>query len=191
MTHHMTFSVYAEHLSPINLDLLVLDWLFTILKAPNPTSQPARSEQNLAMFKNSHPASSMAWFLACRNPHQNPLFDGKDELAGATPTKSSDRRISASVVIRTFIPAFVLVVASLAASGSANSSVIRYSKDDLQRIIKTIFEARPLSLSVFVPVPAPVVTAAPHYEGPCERPLKAWFPDIYWCKTHLECYNFF
>ena len=41
------------------------------------------------------------------------------------------------------------------------------------------------------PVPALVVTAAPHYEGSRKWPLKAWFLDIYWSKTHLECYNFF
>ena len=41
----------------------------------------------------------------------------------------------------------------------------------------------------FAPVPAPA--AALHYEGVCEKPLKARFPDIYWGKTHLEYYNFF
>ena len=40
--------------SPINLvELLVLGWPFIILKAPNPTNQPACSEKNLATFKSS------------------------------------------------------------------------------------------------------------------------------------------
>ena len=41
-----------------------------------------------------------------------------------------------------------------------------------------------MDLRPFALVPAPVVAAAPHYQGAREQPLKTWFPDIYW-------YNFF
>ena len=30
-----------------------------------------------------------------------------------------------------------------------------------------------------------------YYKNPCEKPLKAWFPDVYQGKTHIKCYNFF
>ena len=125
----------------------------------------------------------MAQSSAHRSPRQNP-HDGKDKLAGGTPIKGSDHRTPAPATSRALTPAVALVVAPLAVFGSADSSVVRYSKDDLRRILRIVLDSRPLA-----PVPAPA--AAPHYEGPCERPLKAWFPDIYWGKTHLECYNFF
>ena len=127
----------------------------------------------------------MAWSFARHSPCQNP-HNGKDKLVGGTLTKSSNRRTPAPAATRALTPAAILVVASFAAFGSADSSVVRSSEDDLQRIFKTVFDSKPPA-----PIPAPVVTAAPHSEGLRERPLKAWFPDIYWGKTHLECYNFF
>ena len=127
----------------------------------------------------------MAQSSACRSPCQN-SHDGKDEVAGGTPTKGSDRRTLTPAATRTPTSATVPVVAPLAASGSANSSRVRYSKDDLQRIFRTVFDSRPPA-----PVLAPVVAAVPHSECPRKRPLKAWFPDIYRGKTYLECYNFF
>ena len=69
--------------------------------------------------------------------------------------------------------------------------MIRYLNDDLQRIVKTILEARSFPLPTSAPIPVFIVAAAPHYEGLREWPLKVRFPDIYWGKTHLECYNFF
>ena len=125
----------------------------------------------------------MARSSARRSPRQNP-HDGKDELAGGTPTEGSDRRTPAPAASRAPTPAVAPIVAPLAASGPADSSVIRYSEDDFQRILRIVLDSRPFA-SVLAPA------AAPHYEGPRERPLKAWFPDIYWSKTHLECYNFF
>ena len=125
----------------------------------------------------------MAQSSARRSPCQN-CHDGKDKLAGGTPTKGSDRRIPAPATSRAPTPALALVVALFAASGSANSSVVRYLKDDPQRILWIVLDSRPLA-----PIPAPA--AVPHYEGPHKRPLKAWFLDIYWGKTLLECYNFF
>ena len=127
----------------------------------------------------------MARSSARCSPCQN-SYDGKDKLAGETHTEDSDRLTPTPAASPASTPAIALVVAPLAASGSANSSVIRYSEDDLQRILRTVQDSRLLAL-----VPAPVVTAAPHDKGPREKPLKAWFSDIYWGKTHLECYTFF
>ena len=64
--------------------------------------------------------------------------------------------------------------------------MVRYSKDDLQQILRTVLDFKPLT-----PFPAPVVAVVLHYESPRERPLKARFPDIHRGKVHLECYNFF
>ena len=72
----------------------------------------------------------MAWFFVYCIPYQN-LDDGKDNLAGRPPIKESDRCISAPAASCAPTPAVALVVAPLAASGSANSSVVIYSEDDL------------------------------------------------------------
>ena len=127
----------------------------------------------------------MARSSARRSPCQN-LHDGKDELAGGTPTKGSDRRTPTPAATRAPTPVAVPIVAWLAISGSADSSVVRYLEDNLQRIFKTVLDSRPPA-----PIPTPVVAGAPYSEGSRERPLKARFPDIYWGKSHLEYYNFF
>ena len=79
----------------------------------------------------------MAQSFARRSPCQNP-HDGKDKLAGGTPTEGSDRRTPAPAASRAPTPAVAPVVAPLAASGSADSSVVRYLEDDLQRIFRTV-----------------------------------------------------
>ena len=58
----------------------------------------------------------------------------------------------------------------------------QYLKDDSQQIFKTVLDSRPF--------PAPK-SAFQQYKDPYKRMLKAWFLDIYWGKTHLECYKFF
>ena len=123
----------------------------------------------------------MVWSSACCSLCQN-SHNSKDELAGGTSTKGSKRRTPSPAATYAPTPAAVPVVAPLDVSGSADSSVVRYSEDDLQRIFRTVVDSRLLA-----PVPAPVVAAAPHPEGPRERPLKAWFLDIYWGKTYLKC----
>ena len=191
MTWHVTFSIHAKHPLSINLvELLALGWPFIILKAPNSISQPTRLEKDLATFKSFYLASSMGQSSACRSSHQN-LHHSKDELVGKNSTKGNNRYISTPAVTRAPTPAVAPIFAPLATSGSANSSVVRYSKNDLQQIVRIIFEAGLLLSPVFAPVPAPVFAAAPHYEGPRERSLKARFLDIYRDKTQLECYNFF
>ena len=126
-------------------------------------------------------AQSSARCSPCQNPH-----DSKDKLASGTPTEGSDHCTPALAASCALTPAIAPVIAPLATSDSADSFVVRYLHDDLQRILRTVLDSRRLAS-----VPAPVVAAAPHYENSRERPLKAWFPDIYWGKTHLECYNFF
>ena len=114
-------------------------------------------------------AQSSTCYNLCQNPH-----DGKDKLAGGNPTESSDCCMPVPAAIRAFTPTVAFVISPLAASSSVNSSMVRYFKDDLQRILKTVLDSR-----LSVPVPAPVVAAAAHYEGPRKRLLKAWFPGIY------------
>ena len=120
----------------------------------------------------------MAWSSACRSPCQN-LYAGKDELAVRTPTEGSNRCNSAPTATRAPTTAVVPVVALPVASSFAYSSVVKYLEDDLQRIIRTILEARPLPLLASAPDPAHVIAATPHYQGPRELRLKAWFIDIY------------
>ena len=129
---------------------------------------------------------SFACHSHCQNPH-----NGKDELACETPNKGCDRCTPVPTTTRAFTSAVALVIVPLVVSGYANSSLVVYLENNLKRIVKTIFEARLLPLPAPAPVLAPVVATAPHYEGPRELPLKARFSDIYWGKTHLECYNFF
>ena len=186
VTPHVTFFVHAEYSPPINQELLALGWPFTILKASNWTGQPARSEKDLATFKSAQPASLMAWSFACHSLYQKPLFDGKNKLAGKTPIKGNNCCTPVPATTFAYVPAIALVIAPLAASGSANSSLVRYSEDVFLRILRTVLDFRPS-----VSIPAPIIASAPHYEGSRELPLGAWFLDIYWSKTHLECYNFF
>ncbi len=58
--------------------------------------------------------------------------------------------------------------------------IAKYTEEDLQRILKTVLEAQ-------VPAPAPTISFP---EGPRERPLKAWFPEVYTGENHMDCYNF-
>ena len=51
--------------------------------------------------------------------------------------------------------------------------VAKYTEEDLQKILRTVLEAR-----------------APPFDGPREKPLKARSPDVYCGKSHIECYNF-
>ena len=152
--------------------------------------QPACSEEHLATFKSFYPASSIIQFSACCSPCQN-SHEGKNKLGDRTPTKCNNCCIHARTVTCVFTPAIALVVAPLAVFGSANSFVVSYLEDDLQQIVKTIFKARSLLFLALAPVPAPVITAALHYKGSHERPLKARFLEIYRGKIYLEYYNFF
>lgn len=58
-------------------------------------------------------------------------------------------------------------------------SAAKYTEEDLQRILKTLLEARTAA-------PAPITFP----EGPRECPLKARFPEVYTGENHMDCYNF-
>ena len=51
--------------------------------------------------------------------------------------------------------------------------VAKYTEKDLQKILKTVLEAR-----------------TPPFDGVCEKPFKARLPDVYRGKSHIKCYNF-
>ena len=57
---------------------------------------------------------------------------------------------------------------------AAAPAVPKYNEEDLQRILKTVLEAR-----------APTTS-----EEPRDKPLKARSSDVYRGKSHMECYNF-
>ena len=127
----------------------------------------------------------MAQSSARCSPCQN-LHNGKDELAGGNSTKGSNHHIPVPATTHALTPAVALFVPPLDFSGSADLSMVVYLEDDLQRILRTVWDSR-----ASAPVSAPVVAATSYYEGPREQPPKTWFPDIYRNKTHLEYYNFF
>ena len=56
---------------------------------------------------------------------------------------------------------------------AVESLVAKYTKEDLQKILRTVFEAQALS------------------NGAREKPLKARSPDVYRDKSYMECYNFY
>ena len=61
------------------------------------------------------------------------------------------------------------------------NNVLKYSEDDLQRILKAVLEAQaPIS----APVPAPVASKM------SREKLKAYCPDVSYGKSHIDCYNF-
>ena len=65
----------------------------------------------------------------------------------------------------------------------AETSIPKYSEDDLQRILKTVLEAR-APASAPAPFPVPVVSEV------SRKKLKARSPDVYHGKSHIDCYNF-
>ena len=121
----------------------------------------------------------MARLPARHSPRQNSPLIGKDEPVGPAPTEGSDTYTPAPTVSRAPIPA---PPAALALAPTAVNSTLRYSEVDPQRILRTILETKALA-------PAPQPLGFLH--GPCERPLKTRFLELYHGKTQMECYNFF
>ena len=93
-------------------------------------SQPAHLEKNLTTFKSFHPASFMAQSSIHRSLCQNSLFDGKDKIAGGTPTEGGNRHTPSPAATHAPTPDVLPVVALLVLFGFTNSSVIRYIEDD-------------------------------------------------------------
>ena len=52
------------------------------------------------------------------------------------------------------------------------SLIAKYTEENLQRILRTVLKARPPS------------------DSAREKPLKARLPNVYYGKSHIECYNF-
>lgn len=67
------------------------------------------------------------------------------------------------------------------------SNVPKYSKQDLQWILKMVLEGKIHTLALG-PTSAPQPIAFP--DEPFDRPLKAKSLDLYYGKFHMECYNF-
>ena len=73
----------------------------------------------------------------------------------------------------------------LVANTPAAISILKYSENDLQKILKAVLEARaPVPAPVPVPVPTSIVAKAPREK------LKACSLDVYRGKSHIDCYNF-
>ena len=116
---------------------------------------------------------------ACRSSCCNPPVIAKDELVGPAPTEGSDPYISALAALHDSTPAPPPALPFT--STFAIDWTVEYSKTDLQRIFRTVLEAKPLAFAS-----QPLVFP----DGPHKRPLKARFSELYCDKTHMEHYNF-
>ena len=83
-------------------------------------------------------AQSSAHRSPCPNPHNGKdefagkdKLTGKNELTGKILTKGSNRRTPVLAATRAHTSAAALVVAPPTVSGSTDSPLVRYSKDDL------------------------------------------------------------
>ena len=153
---------------------LVVYWveLITILKAPNPTGQPARLEEQKSYRYLRTQSSQMAGPRTRRNP---PL-GGEDELAGA-PTEGNSTPSPSPVVSQAQTPAPAQAPAPTPAPGPPG----RYTDEDLQRATKLALES--------------FVKGQEHGQLEAnsalrEQPLKARFSDLYYGNSHLDCYRF-
>ena len=114
--------------------------------------------------------------MAGLRTRRNPPLGGKNEFAGAP-----NKRNSTPVVFCAPIPAPAQAPASTSAPASAPGLLGRYMDKNLQRATK-------LALELFVKGQGHgqlQANAAPH-----EQPLKAWFPNLYYGNSHLDCYCF-
>ena len=84
-------------------------------------------------------------------------------------------------------------IKSPVANASATAtSIPKYSKDDLQQILKAVLEAQaptPTPTLILALAPAPVL-AHIVVETPWEK-LKARSPDVYHDKSQMNCFNFY
>ena len=123
----------------------------------------------------------MAEPRACQSPCRNFLPVGKDEFTGAAPravpTNDSGTLTLTPVVLGAPTPAPVPPPALA-------KLVAKYTDADLQRATK-------LAIKLFVQDQQQAQSqAAPPAPKPRERPLKAWFPDLYYDNLHMDCYRF-
>ena len=115
-------------------------------------------------------AGPRAYYSPCRNLPPT----SKNKLAGVVLTKGSGTPTPTHVV--SYAPIFAPAAALTPLFASAAAALAaRYLAKDFQEILITILKARAPALQL---------------ENFCERPLKAWAPDLYRSKTHMEYYNF-
>ena len=105
----------------------------------------------------------MARSSARCSPCQN-LYDGKDELASGTLTECSNCCTFAPAATRAPTLTVVPVIAPLVTSGSTDFFVVRYLKDDFQRILRTVLDFRALHL-FRPPSSPPLYTKKAHVSG--------------------------
>ena len=109
----------------------------------------------------------MARPLARRSPRRNAPPAGEDELAGAVLTEGSGTPTPTPVVSRAPTPA--PTTAPAAAPSSDNELFKQFMKVYLE-----------------VQVPG----RKEEDSKPCEQPLKARFPDLYYGNLPMDCYRF-
>ena len=100
------------------------------------------------------------------SPRRNPLPGGEDEPAGGppgVPTEGSNTSTPSPLVSWAQIPAQPPVPIS--------------TKKVCQQLLKTYAATVKL-------------LKQNHESGPREQPLKAWFPDLYYGNSHMDCYRF-
>ena len=93
----------------------------------------------------------MARPSTCRSLCQNPPLTGEDEPASPAQIDGSDTYTPAPAVLHAPTPAPASIPALLLAPAPVDTdAIVRYSEADLQRILRTVLEAKSLA-----PVPAP------------------------------------
>ena len=146
------------------------DFFFTILISPYLTGQPACLEE--CFWKKISSSSKMISIQGCRRPHRE-CSSGVPSVASFVAPLDSFPPSKSEISKQPNKP--------LGPKSPADTSVPKYSEDHLQRIFKAVLEAwAPAS----TPTPAPVV-----FEVPREK-LKARSPNVYYKKSHIDCYNF-
>ena len=122
----------------------------------------------------------MAGPRTCRSPCRNPPPVSQDELAGAAPgalTNDSGTFSYTLAVSRVPTPA-------PAPPPAPAKLVAKYTNADLQRATK-------LALKLFIQGQQQAQSQmAPLALEPQEWPLKAWFQDLHYGNSHMDCYRF-
>lgn len=152
-----------------------------MLKALYPTGQPARSAK-VSHVSGPTPLEMAQGSCLRRSPHQNPpLVDSvDDELDDGPPGASTESSGSMAPTSQVSSRA-----PTLGPTPAPNTSVGRYTDEDLQKATKLALESflqgqEHAQRQAGFQVPA----------EPRERPLKARFPDLYFGNSHLDRYRF-
>ena len=101
--------------------------------------------------------------------------------ASGAPTNGSGTSKPTPAISRAPTPAPAQASAPIPTPASALGPPGRYTDKNLQRATK-------LALELFVKGQEHGQLQA--NSAPCEQPLKAWFSDLYYRNSHLDCYRF-